>query len=466
MRVETRIRDRAVVVGASMVGMAVARALSPHFREVLVIDRDTMPTAAPAHRAGVPQSWHIHNLTLRGQRELEGLFPGFVDKAVELGAVRLDHANDVAVLTDMGWAPQFKSDFIGLSATRVLIEFAQRERFRALTPNAHVLEATRVLDLVAEPTGTGFKAQGVITDHPQHPLIRADLVVDCSGRAALWKGWFKQRSIEPPRETVVDSRCGYSSRFYRAHDLGAFSWKALIVDSVYPQQPRWGVIVPLERGEWVVTLGGFNGNHPPSDDQGFLDFAKNLGSPVYCAALEAAEPLTPTRTFRRLEMRWNHFERYRHPISNFLAIGDSCWAYNPLYGQGMSIGATCARMLRDVLAEDSSLESLARRYYARASRFAHPAWTSTALLDMRWPKTEGERPWYGALVLFLGDFVLRAGSYDQAVSRAVLSAVHLLTRPTSLLTPRVIAGVSMYVLRWLVRSLPQLPADRPYSDPR
>jgi 2-polyprenyl-6-methoxyphenol hydroxylase-like FAD-dependent oxidoreductase len=165
-------------------------------------------------------------------------------------------------------------------------------------------------------------------------------------------------------------------------------------------------------------------------------------------------------------MRWNHFESYHHPISNFLAIGDSCWAYNPLYGQGMSIGSTCARILRDVLAEDPSFETLARRYYKRASGFAKQAWTSTSLLDMRWPKTAGERPWYAATVLFLGNFVLRAGIYDRAVGRAVLSGIHLLKQPVALLTPRVLAGVSVYVLRRLLRALPQLPADRPYSDSR
>jgi hypothetical protein len=423
-----------------------------------------MPREAPDHRSGVPQSWHIHNLTLRGQREFETLFPGFVDKAVELGAVRLDHCQDVAVFTDMGWAPQFKSDFIALSATRILLEFAQRERFLALSDNVRWLEGTRVLDLITSSAGGRLRAAGVITDDPEQRELRADLVVDCGGRAAHWKEWFTKRGVALPRETVVDSRCGYSSRFYRPRPGQSFSWKSLIVDCVYPTQPRWGVIVPLERNEWVVTLGGFNGNYPPSDDEGFLTFAKELGTPLYYETLSAAEPLTSMRTFRKLEMRWNHFERYHHPISNFLAIGDSIWAYNPLYGQGMSIGATCARILHDVMAADADLGTLPRRYYRRASAFAKPAWTSTALLDMRWPKTDGRRPWYGKALLFVGDFFFRAGCYDEAVSRALLKGIHLLGQPLSLLSPRVIAGVALYSLRSLLRALPQLPVDRPYSD--
>lgn len=131
---------RAVVIGGSMVGLAVARALSEHFREVIVIERDHYPRGAPDHRRGVPQSYHIHNLTLRGQRELDELFPGFVDEARKLGAMEIDHALDVARYTELGWGQQFESGFMALSATRILLEHAERERFFALVKNATVLE--------------------------------------------------------------------------------------------------------------------------------------------------------------------------------------------------------------------------------------------------------------------------------------------------------------------------------------
>ena len=48
--------ERAIVIGGSMVGLAVARALSERFREVVLIDRDHFPREVPDHRKGVPQS--------------------------------------------------------------------------------------------------------------------------------------------------------------------------------------------------------------------------------------------------------------------------------------------------------------------------------------------------------------------------------------------------------------------------
>jgi len=116
-------------------------------------------------------------------------------------------------------------------------------------------------------------------------------VVDCAGRTTRWKKWFEKNGIPLPRETVVDSNCGYSSRFYRPRNPAQFSWKGMVVDCIYPQQPHWGVIVPLERNDWIVTLGGFGGEYPPSDEAGFEQFARNLRTPDYFRALSEAERL-------------------------------------------------------------------------------------------------------------------------------------------------------------------------------
>ena len=439
--------NRAIVVGGSMVGLAVARALSEFFRDVRVIDKDRLPAHAPEHRAGAQQSWHIHNLTLRGQNELEELFPGYTAEALRLGAMQVDYADDIARCSELGWMPRFESGFIALSATRALLEFAERQRFRALMKGATVIEERRGEELLVERQGAKLRACGVRTDKGE--VFEADLVVDCSGRSARWKRWYGAHGLALPRETVVDSKCGYSSRFYRPRDPARFSWKGMVVDAIYPHQPHWGVIVPLEQNDWVVTLGGFGGEFPPSDELGFDRFARNLRTPEFAQALAHADPLTPVRTFRRLEMRWNHFEQERQPLEGLLVMGDAAWAYNPLYGQGMSIGVACARILRDLLRRDRDLASLARRYYPAAKRFAFPPWEATALRDMRWPKTEGVRPWHGQLTLPLSEFIMRAGHHDNEVFRALLSGIHLLKQPHELFTPSVLARILRYGVKQL-----------------
>jgi phytoene dehydrogenase-like protein len=56
-----QIGDHAVVLGASMAGLAAARVLADAYERVTVLERDPLPAGA-AHRRGVPQSRHAHAL--------------------------------------------------------------------------------------------------------------------------------------------------------------------------------------------------------------------------------------------------------------------------------------------------------------------------------------------------------------------------------------------------------------------
>jgi 2-polyprenyl-6-methoxyphenol hydroxylase-like FAD-dependent oxidoreductase len=437
-----------------MVGMAVARALSERFREVVVIERDVLSRDAPEHRRGAPQSQHIHNLMLRGQQELEQLFPGFFDEALALGASRIDHGRDVARCTDLGFCPLFETGYESLSASRALFEFAERKRFLALCPGIIWLEGTRVESLLVEGEGSSRRAVGVVTDNAAQREVHAQLVVDCSGRSALWKRWFSEHQIPLPEETVVDSRCGYASRFYRRKQSNQHGVNAMMVDPLYPHRPQWGVIVPIEHDQWLVTLGGFNEMYPPNDEQGFESFGERLQTPLFSAWLAEAEPFGPVRTMRKLEKRWNHFEAQKHPLAGFLAVGDSAWAFNPLYGQGMSIGITCARILRDTLRKDATLETLPRRYYKAAKAFAQPPWRAAALLDFAWPKTAGDRPWYTGLAQKVGHSLLRAAQFDNHLFMKLLRGAHLLAKPHEIATPRVVFALLRYWVHRLTGTLP------------
>ena len=84
----TVIGKQAVVIGAGMAGLTAAGALSDHFDQVVVLERDTLPSE-PAHRAGTPQARHVHALLLSGQRALSELFPGFEQDLARAGAVPL-----------------------------------------------------------------------------------------------------------------------------------------------------------------------------------------------------------------------------------------------------------------------------------------------------------------------------------------------------------------------------------------
>jgi hypothetical protein len=61
---------------------------------------------------------------------------------------------------------------------------------------------------------------------------------------------------------------------------------------VPPQMPRGGIILPMENGGWQVTLVGIGRDYPPTDEAGFLEFARSLSSPEIYEAIKEAQPLT------------------------------------------------------------------------------------------------------------------------------------------------------------------------------
>jgi hypothetical protein len=77
----------AVVVGASIGGLLAARALSAHFNQITIVERDRLPEE-PVVRKGVPQSAHAHGLLASGYRVMDGYFPGLMDELEARGAPR------------------------------------------------------------------------------------------------------------------------------------------------------------------------------------------------------------------------------------------------------------------------------------------------------------------------------------------------------------------------------------------
>jgi pimeloyl-ACP methyl ester carboxylesterase len=67
--------SHAIVIGASMGGLAAAAAVARHADLVTIVERDELPSG-PAFRRGVPQARHLHVLQPGSSSALERLVPG------------------------------------------------------------------------------------------------------------------------------------------------------------------------------------------------------------------------------------------------------------------------------------------------------------------------------------------------------------------------------------------------------
>ena len=80
-----------------------------------------------------------------------------------------------------------------------------------------------------------------------------------------------------PEMVRVNAHLGYATRFYRPPTGFQAPWKALVV-AASPPASRGAVLMPVEGGRWIVTLAGTAGDHPPTDEEGFVAFARSLPS--------------------------------------------------------------------------------------------------------------------------------------------------------------------------------------------
>jgi 2-polyprenyl-6-methoxyphenol hydroxylase-like FAD-dependent oxidoreductase len=447
----------AVVLGGSLAGLLAARVLSDHFEKVTLIERDVYPDT-PEARRGIPQANHVHGLLLRGRQVLEELFPGLQDEMIAGGTPLLDMANEIEWYTPAGFGIRFPSDFKVLSFTRPMLDLHVRRRL-SKNPRVEIMDNTEVLSLL--PDSVANRLSGVLVcprtadgDRRVAKAISADLVVDATGRASRAPRWLTELGYDTPKETVVNAHLGYASRLYRIPETFNADWTCAFVQSAPPERKRGAILFRVEGNRWLVTLVGGGRDYPPSDEAGFLEFARSLPVHTIYIAMRSAEPLTPIKTHRGTENRIRRFDRAKYLPENFLLLGDAVCAFNPVYGQGMTIASLGALTLRKCLREqeqrypDGSLTGLSRRFQKQLAKVNKAPWLLATGEDYRYRETDGSGP--TLMTRFMHRYmeqVLRLATHSVAVRTVLLKAFNLLAPPATLFQPRVLFRVLLQVLK-------------------
>ncbi|OEV11059.1 hypothetical protein AN218_14775 [Streptomyces nanshensis] len=438
----------AVVVGGGIAGLAAARVLARHADRVTLVERDPLPDDNSPRR-GTPQAAHVHGLLDLGAQGLEAMFPGLREELRAGGAPVFDHGAQACTRVWAGTIPQIEAGVAVQTVHRDVLEAAVRRRVTGLekitvrdgaTARGLRVEAGRI---------TGLHVTGA--DGGQS-TIAAEVVVDASGRYGRLPDLLEQAGYPRPRERAVDAKLAYASRVLRVQEPlpGVHGLQQI---NQAPDRPRGAYAADIGGGLWLVTLFGAAGDHPPTDDAGWEAYARELGNTDLTALLDQATPVSGVKRFTRTENRRRH---YRRMPTGLLVLGDALFAFNPVYGQGMTVAVQQAAALEQALSRGSRVDqSFSRTAQRRIAGIARIPWLMSISEDLFWERhVTGRRiPWtvraaagYKQRLLYL------AAQGDRQVFETFLNVYHMRQHPAAMASPRILTKA---LVRGRTASTPQ-----------
>ena len=444
----------AIVMGASMAGLVTARALSNHFDRVTVVERDVLPTEVQA-RKGVPQGNHAHGLLATGYRVLDAYYPELFDEIVAKGGQRGDITGDFLWYQYGGWKLRAESGLGGILMSRQLLEATVRAHTKALG-NVEFLEGVDC-ELPEHRDGRVVGLNIRRRDAEREELLEADFVVDATGRGSQSPKWLESWGYGKVDESLIEINVGYATAVFEKcpGDLFGSRGGAIIAGTV-PQATRFAAILAMEGDRWMITLVGALADYPPTDIDGWMEFARGLPTDDLVNMLAGREPIGEIVSYRYPANRRRHYEKLARFPEGYLVLGDALCSFNPVYGQGMSVAMLEGQALDGLLAEGR--DGLARRFFARAKKLTESPWTIATGEDLKYPQVQGKRPpGFKAVNAYMAR-AHKAARRDPVVLRRFFEVANLLAPPTAMMSPKIAWRVALGG-RGKEQALPVLPGQ-------
>ncbi|KAB0499310.1 NAD(P)/FAD-dependent oxidoreductase [Pseudomonas lini] len=432
----------AVVIGGSVTGCLTAAVLARRFERVTVIEKSNFYDET-GPRQSIPQEHHVHLLLLRGKQIIEGIFPGILKALEHSGAQVADLGHDVKWYQGGRWKNRYRSGIYAHYCSRRLID-NQLRRCLSQVPRVEVLSGARVTRLEFSGHSNPRAVSGVVIDSGsgEHSLA-CDLVVDASGRGTHLPTWLKEAGFGAVETSVVKTELGYASRIYRRLPAFAEQWQVLLVLPTAPAQSSMGVISPIEGNRWMVTTGGWFGNFPGKDPDEFLQALAALPVPDIHEVIRDAEPLSDVFTFKMPGSSRRHYDRIEHWPTGLLVVGDALSSMNPLYSQGMTIGALEADCIDQhidaVLGQSISFQQL----QASLCGVVDGAWNMATTEDFRFPQTQGERSWRTGFHHWYGAGLGKLSASNRRALETQIGVTNLVMEPSRLYSPAIVSRIAL-----------------------
>jgi 2-polyprenyl-6-methoxyphenol hydroxylase-like FAD-dependent oxidoreductase len=453
--------ETVLVAGAGIAGLGAALALSDGKRRVTILDRDPPPPDASPEEAfrtwerrGATQLRHSHAFLGRLTTLIRTRYPQLMEELLAAGARLFTYEDGLTpALRALYVQDPGDTDMTFLFSRRTTLELVMR-RYASKLPGASFVTDAGVRGLIARRDGDVLRVEGLQVERAGSVAdMRADIVVDASGRNTLFPDWLRAEAVTVAEE---ESPAGilYFTRHYR------------LLDGV-EEPSREG---PPGAGDLgYIKYGVFNADNrhfsvtlalPEIETELRMAVMKPEVFDAICAAIPGcgrwtetsrAEPASPVYAMGNLLSLWRTTVKDGRPqVLNFFAIGDAAVRTNPLYGRGCSAGVVHAHILKDAL--DATPDPVARALLVEtntrtALRSYYDTMVKQDLQSIRRARNErdpGYKPKLRARIVksFVDDALTPAARGDIAVSRASSRAFHMIDDPVAWLKdPAILARI-------------------------
>jgi len=225
----------------------------------------------------------------------------------------------------------------------------------------------------------------------------------------------------------------------------------MLIQGKQPKGSRAAIISTVEGNRWIVTLMGGAEDYPPTDEAGFLAFARSLPNLLLYDAIKDAQPLSPIYGYRHTENRLRHYEQLSMWPEGFVVLGDAVGAFNPGYYQGMTIAAmgalTLDTCLRKQRRRDSNgdLTGMPERFQKALAKVNSVPWLVATGEDSRLAESDKPNPVVHALHRYR-DALRMLALNDPQTHLKILHVMHLLRPSSTFLHPILVIRVLRHMV--------------------